>query len=262
MTFRLLFLLLCICLLPTTGAAAQLRTLEVELSFDIASVTGKTVAGYKLYQDSLLVCETNDPAATTILCEFLTEDGPHTYELAARFTDNTESPKSAPFTFTISSTGGPVGTTPPPEPTPVPSGSYRVNYAWQSVPAGSGIVGYRMYMNETVVCETSEPLATTLSCATDLINGVMSFAVVSFDANGVESEKSNFLTLDPAEFPELFQRKTTTFTWEYADAPQAPAASRFLLTASCSARQTIPRPVRLNAVSRHCSPNTPSAWLR
>lgn len=216
MTLRLLFLILVLWLLPQPTHAAQPRTLVVELSFDTTAATDKLFKGYKLYQDSVLVCDKPvPPEATSITCEFVTEDGTHTYELAAQYYDGPDSRKSLPFQFTV----GEIAGEPPPvgEPPPGSTGSKLISYSWETTAADITVSGYRMYMNDTALCETSDPAATTLACYADLINAPMAFSIASFDANGTESLKSNFLLLDPADFPELFQKKALTFTWEYTD---------------------------------------------
>lgn len=216
MTLRLIFLLFVFGLLPLTSSAATLRTLEIQLSFD-TDAAQKTVEGYQLYQDGLLVCETNAlPTDTFITCDNISaEDGSsHSYQLAARFSDQSYSGKSEPafvFTFPVETVGSA-----PPE-TSAGTGAYLVSYSWEAV-YDSGIAGYRMYLNDSAICQTGDPTATELSCYTDLVSTAMNFSIVSFDASGLESTKSNFLTLDPTDFPEFFQKKKTTFTWEYADA--------------------------------------------
>lgn len=226
MKSRLFLLSLVISLLSQPCFAAEMRTLDIKFSFDAAAVAGKTLASFKLYQDSNLVCETDVPATGGITCVvspstqtneyqltayFPTTDGTHIFELAAHYTDGSDSPKSPDFSFTIAPTGT-VGTPPP-----ASTGGYLVSYSWETTAVDSTISGYRMYMNDTALCETSDPQATSLSCYTDLINAVMNFAVVSFNSSNTESAKSNFLTLDPADFPEIFQKKALTFNWEYTD---------------------------------------------
>jgi len=216
MTLRLIFLLFVFCLLPLAGSAATLQTLEIQLSFDTAAIQDKTVDGYQLYQDGILACETDAlPTDTSITCDNISAEGgsTHSYELAARFSDQTYSAKSEPafiFTFPVDTVGSL-----PPEPS-TGTGAYLVHYSWEAV-SDSGIMGYRMYLNDTAVCETPDPFATELSCYADLVDTTMNFSLVSFDASGTESTKSNFLTLDPTDYPEFFQKKKTTFTWEYTD---------------------------------------------
>lgn len=225
MTIRLFLLaiILACTLFPAHGeAAVEMRSLEVQFSFDASAVPDKTLAGYKLYQNAVEVCSNADPAATSLVCQFASEAGTHIYELTAYYTDNTESPKSPPFQFTIGTSLPPVGTTPPPDgsvgSTPPPAtGDYLVSYSWDATTDATR-AGYRMYLNDTMICETADPKATTLSCYADLVNAVMRFSIASYDASGTESLRSNFLTLDPVDFPELFQKKLLTFNWDYTDA--------------------------------------------
>ena len=107
MILRLLLLTCLIIWVPSPATAAATRTIEVQLSFDASAVPGKTVRGYKLYQDSLEACVTNDSSAASIVCDVTVDDGVHRYEISAHYTDGTESPKSPPFEFAFAATEPP-----------------------------------------------------------------------------------------------------------------------------------------------------------
>lgn len=213
-----LFILLLLAITGPSLAGAAVHTLEIQLSFDASAVQDKTVTGYTLYQDSLEVCVTADPTVTVMACQVEATDGTHIYELAARYSDGTYSPKSPPFEFVI----GASDDTNPPPPTSNPppdtdTGNYLISYSWESTSQDSTLAGYRMYMNDILVCETSDTTISTLSCYADLINEIMNFSIASYDTSNIESLRSNFLTLDPVDFPELFLKKILTFTWQYTD---------------------------------------------
>jgi PKD repeat protein len=231
MTLRLYFLILMIFLLPQYSlAAVSMHTFKVELSFDTTELPeGKTLAGYKLYQDNDLtipVCDKTDFIATsattyTITCSVATDNLEHTYQLSAYYLDGSESDKSPQFSFTATdaddSTGGGDETGGDVISPPTPTGSQLISYSWETNATNSDIAGYRMYMNDEILCESSDSTITSLSCSADLVNEVMTFSITSFDDNAIESLKSNFLVLDPADFPEIFQKKSTVFTWDYSD---------------------------------------------
>ena len=61
---RFLLTLLC-CLLPTFAAAATTQTIHAEWS-SYTPAAGLTVTAFKLYQDGVFACQSNDPAAITM----------------------------------------------------------------------------------------------------------------------------------------------------------------------------------------------------
>ena len=214
MLLRLFIVFLLIGWPPSLADAVVMRTIEVQLSFDASAIPDKVVRGYRLYQDASEVCVTYDAAASSLVCDVPADEGTHIYELSVHYTDGTESPKSPPFEFAVSPTT-PQPDSPPP---PAGTGAYRISSSWENIPPDNSLAGYRMYMNDTPLCETADPQATHLSCSADLVTSIMHFSMASYDDHGVESVKSNFLTLDPADFPELFSKKRLTFSWNYADA--------------------------------------------
>ena len=190
MVFRIVLFIALSCLISTSALAAQLRTLIVNLSYSPVGDHQRTLTGYRLYRDGQKVCETSDPTASQMTCQFMTEDGIYNFTLTALFSDGTESIPSPPYKFTIG-TGTSTG-----------QGSSIISYTWNAQKSDN-IAGYRMYMNDTVLCETHDVNISTLSCTADLLNIPMAFSVVSIDSNNVESVKSNFLRLDPADFPGI-----------------------------------------------------------
>jgi PKD repeat protein len=192
----LLFVLLCP---PALSFAAELRTLEVEFAFTAPDDPNLQLTGYRLYKETSQVCVTTDPGATALTCELLTEDGTFNFTLAAYYANGTESPHSPSFPFTISSTTTtyPIGSAPPPS-----TGSKTINYSWDTNSSADNVAGYRMYMNDSLLCQTDAVSATTLSCNADLLTVSMAFTVASYDTGGTESLRSNILLLDPSTLPE------------------------------------------------------------
>ncbi|SHO51449.1 PKD domain-containing protein [Desulfopila aestuarii] len=173
----LFIIAMALCSLPPLVFAGQLRVLEVNISFDISALTNSTLSGYNLYEDSVLVCETNDPVATTLSCGFVTENGTHSYALTARYSDGTESPKSEPFQFTIS------------DPEQLRTLEIALTFESSSI-SDSTQVGYRLYEDSQMVCETSDPGATTISCSFATTDGTHSYQLAAYFADGTESQKS------------------------------------------------------------------------
>jgi len=229
---KLFLLLILLLTIPGISAAAELRTLEIDFAFTLPDDPAKDLTGYTIYQNGEPACEAETTSTTTLSCELLTEDGTFDFALAATYTDNTESPQSPIFPYTI----GTVAITPTPP--PVSDGSRIITYSWDQNLTSIDIAGYRMYMNDDLLCETADPTATTLSCTTDLINAPMAFSVASYDTSGIESLRSNFLLLDPADFPELFLKNSLTFNWDYTDDASNAGGFRIYLNANLLCQTT------------------------
>jgi len=108
-----LFFLFLLLLIPTMSLAAEMHTLQVAFSFSAPDSSTSQLLGYRLYKDGVQVCETNDPDASVVTCDFLTDYGTFNFALTAYYSDSTESPFSPLFPFTIDSS-----TIPPPTPVP------------------------------------------------------------------------------------------------------------------------------------------------
>jgi len=193
---KLLFLISLLILLPTISIAVELRTLEIEFAFTAPDSPEQQLLGYRLYKEGTQVCESDAPNTTQITCDIPTEDGTFNFFLTAYYSDGTESPPSPQFPFTISST--------PPVTTPPSPGNKTISYSWESNASIENIAGYKMYMNDTLLCEIDVTDVTSLSCTADLIYATMDFSIATLDTSGNESDKSNFLRFNPADFPETF----------------------------------------------------------
>ena len=188
------FFVALLCWLPVLASAATTQSIHVEWGY--TPPTTPAVTGYKLYQEGALACQTQDPNATAMDCQVsLTQDTTN-FTLTATFSNNTESPHSAPFPFTSATTTTPPDTTTPPatEPLPNTTGSNLFTFSWQSTADPATLKGYRIYLNNTLLCETTNPTATSLACQADLIQGVMYFSITQIATTGLESTPSNVLT--------------------------------------------------------------------
>ncbi len=88
----------------TTGyTAVSEHTLQINFFFDTEAVPDKQVTGYRLYMEGDPVCETTqvEPQIQSINCSVISEDGTHTFTLSALYDDNSVSPQSNPFLFTL-----------------------------------------------------------------------------------------------------------------------------------------------------------------
>lgn len=182
-------LILFFCWLPVSSLAAT-QTIRVEWGY--TPPTSPALTGYKLYQEGTFACQSKDPKAATMDCQVSLIKDSTNFTLTAVFSDGTESPHSAPFPFTTSSGGS----TPPNTTNPPASGtdSKLFTFSWQSATNTTALKGYRVYLNNALLCETTNTAATSLGCQADLIQGIMNFSMTQVATNGTESAPSNILT--------------------------------------------------------------------
>lgn len=173
----------------------------ITYSWDKGTSTGAT--GYRMYMNNTLLCETADPAATSLSCTANLINAPMVFTVASLDASGVESSKSNILLLN-------------PADFPEVFLFRTVTYSWDKG-TSTGVARYKMYMNNTLLCETTTSDATSLSCTAELINAPMAFAVSSVDSNGVESSKSNILLFDPAASAEPSPYQNITFTWDYFD---------------------------------------------
>ena len=101
---RLLFSLFILLFIPGISSAAEMHTLDIEFAFSGPNDPGSQLMGYILHKEGVPVCEKDDPNASRITCELLTEDGTFDFTLTASYSGGAESPPSPAFPFTIDST--------------------------------------------------------------------------------------------------------------------------------------------------------------
>lgn len=79
------------------------------------------------------------------------------------------------------------------------------------------ISGFRFYLNDSLLCETTNPDDRQVTCYAPLLDDTMVFNMTAVFLDGTEGMPSNLLTLNPADYPELFGIRLVTLTWEYND---------------------------------------------
>lgn len=95
----LLCLVIIGCSAPSVCQAEYPQDLIINFSFEPPE--GKTVAAFRLYKDGDLVCEENSDEDNNINCKFESNAGTYSFTLSALYDDETESPQSAPFSYTL-----------------------------------------------------------------------------------------------------------------------------------------------------------------
>lgn len=223
---RLLALLFCGLSIAVSAAA---QSIHVEWGYTPPSEPA--VTGFKLYQEGVSVCQTQNPNATAMDCEVTLTATTTNFTLTATFEDGSESPHSAPFPLTSSDststsdssgtdTSGDTGTTDDSATTKTPVSSSIGNklftFSWEQPTDLSNVAGYRFYLNSTRLCETTSPTDTSIACTANLLPGEMIFSMSQVHTDGSESGLSNLLVFNPTAYPETFTFKLLGFSWEYS----------------------------------------------
>ncbi len=203
MNNKLLLLLLVLLSTATLSNAAVVRTLQINFDYFPPDIPDQDLLGFRLYKEGQLVCETSVPSESSITCDIESEDGTFNFALAGVYSNDIESSHSPSYPFTITSD---LATSSAEQITSTPLDTIRnkkITYSWANDSAVADLAGYRMYMNDTFLCETEELHLTSFSCTVDLVNSPMAFTITSVNSNGVESQKSNILLLDPSGLADI-----------------------------------------------------------
>ncbi len=83
--------------------AASLHKVHLDWDYEDQLVEGEVLAGFRLYQEGVLVSQVDNPAARSVDCRFESEEGTFNFTLTAFYSGGTETPHSSPYTFTLSS---------------------------------------------------------------------------------------------------------------------------------------------------------------
>ena len=144
--FHLFFVLLCWCI-PGLGAAATSASRSIHVEWGYTPPSQPQVSGYRLYQEGVRACQTTSATATAMDCTVTLVKDVTNFTLTATFADNTESPHSAPFAFSLADkySQTQAGTTTSTPPTAVLSSStaagtspFKVSFEGTKSTAGSG----------------------------------------------------------------------------------------------------------------------------
>ena len=157
--------------IPRTHAGQY--NIQVDFSFDTDADPEKQVVGYRLYQEETPVCESDSSDQKFIACLLTSEPGTFNFTMSALYSDQSESPQSEPFIFAF---------TDQPQTTPI-------NFTWEY--AGSDITGFKIYHNNTLLCEIPESTAREYSYETELTGSD------TFTINAIHSDNSEVSVLNP-----------------------------------------------------------------
>ncbi len=83
------------------AAQAGQYDIQVDFTFDSTADPSKQVVGYRLYQQGNPACDSSSYDLQSMTCVITSDPGTYNFTMSARYSDQTESPQSTPFPFTI-----------------------------------------------------------------------------------------------------------------------------------------------------------------
>jgi PKD repeat protein len=107
-------------------------------------------------------------------------------------------------------------TAPTEQPTTSTSTEKKFTFTWDYGDT-QNVSGFRFYLNGSLLCETTNPDDRQITCYAALLNDTMAFTMTAVFLDGTEGTPSNLLTINPADYPELFGIRLVTLSWEYDD---------------------------------------------
>lgn len=103
---------------------------------------------------------------------------------------------------------------PPPESGSPISWMKKITFIWE-IENSSAVTGYRLYVNDNILCESTNSTDRQLTCEAALLNQTMNFTMTSVLLDGSESEPAAVLSISPEDYPDLFGIRLVTYIWEY-----------------------------------------------
>ena len=192
------YLLILTCLLfSAANSFATDRTIHIEWGYTPPS--SPAVTGYVLYMEGVKVCTFPGATITAGDCAVSIIKQSTVFTLTAAFDDATESPHSAPFTFVLD-----VFNKNPPKDfkvnntsVDIPTITYsNVTFKWEMTDI-SNVKGYKFFINNQLVCETTDVSITEYTCKVPTISSEANFSIATVLANNEESNKSNTISYIP-----------------------------------------------------------------
>jgi len=190
--YKKLFLYILILLLFCASKVFSVeRVIHIEWGYTPPSVPG--VIGFKLYKEGTPSCQIMNKDAFDMDCYVTITKQQTPFTLTALFDDNTESPHSAPFIFTLPETIS--STEPPVTGAPIVSTTDNklLTFVWDATNTPD-TKGYKIYMNNEVVCKTYDLSKNETSCTATVPKGTLVFNVTQVYTDNTESLFSNSLT--------------------------------------------------------------------
>lgn len=175
----LLFLLL---FLFCTNLYAETVTRSIHIEWGYTPPSEPAVIGFKLYKEGVQSCQVMSADSSAMNCFVIFTKTQTSFTLTALFSDGTESPHSAPFLFTL----------PTEDTVNNNTGSNLVTFNWEASDT-TLVKGYKLYMNDTLVCESYNKEERNRPCNTTVPKGTVTFYMTSVFTDDTESTPSNNL---------------------------------------------------------------------
>ena len=132
-----------------------------------------TLAGFKLYRNGIVICETKDNNTRTLTCKAPIIDEPLTFSLTAVDKSGQETALSNTIKYKA------------------PPATLDVSFSWDYDSTAQNVAGFKVYMNGASICESTDPAARQLTCQIPMDAGAKTFSMTVVDTNGLESKPSN-----------------------------------------------------------------------
>ena len=137
------------------------------------------ITGYQIYLNNILLCEVNDPTANEVTCRSDIPQSVMEFTITTLFADNTESLPSNLLKFD-------------PSEYPQFSTAKQLSFSWE-YPADLNLAGFKIYKDNQLICETSNPLDRQLTCTAEITGSPITFNLAAMDTSGNETVFSNTL---------------------------------------------------------------------
>lgn len=165
----------------TLAAGNPMQAITYRWDYPVAS---PGLAGFRLYMNGARICETSNPTARSLTCNVPISDGERSFYVTAIGAKGVETSPSNRLQFVAGGTRRVASV----------SGSASmqvITYRWDYPVQPPGLIGFRLYMNGTRVCETANPTARVLACNVPKRDEERSFYLTAIGIGGKESNLSN-----------------------------------------------------------------------
>ncbi|MCJ7604309.1 MAG: hypothetical protein MUO63_22755 [Desulfobulbaceae bacterium] len=143
--------------------------------------TTNDITGFNIYRNSSKICSTTNSVARQLTCEVPFITTASAFTLTSVSTDGTESEPSNLITF---------------DPAGMMTNYRLVTLSWE-FNNDTDARGFRMYMNNTPICETLNSQSRSITCLVPETTGAMAFSLTALDQDNNESSISNTIEFHP-----------------------------------------------------------------
>ncbi|MBV5347807.1 hypothetical protein JZU46_06300 [bacterium] len=178
--FKIICISLYVLLLVIISNDSSAADKSIHIEWGYTPPSSPAVIGFKLYQEGVPVCQVILSTSSAMDCFVSLTKKTTNFTLTALFSDATESPQSAQFPFTNDDV----------IPVVVTSGNTKFSFNWEAQNLAN-VKGYKVYMNNKLLCENTNSTDRTLSCTADSVTGTVTFNMTEIYTDNTESNYSN-----------------------------------------------------------------------